>query len=179
MNTSANPYAAPRAQVADVHADGGATQPVKLWPPHGRIGRLRYVAYTVAGYLIFMLVIGAAGGLGAAVGSSGPMTVGLVVGYIAFLVYGVLLTVLRCHDIDWTGWLSVLMIVPLVNFIFLFVPGTKGANRFGPPTPPNTRGVKILASVVIVLFVVGILAAIALPAYDGYVKRARAVQMSK
>jgi uncharacterized membrane protein YhaH (DUF805 family) len=177
MNSTANPYAAPRAQVADRFESDGATQPVKLWPPNGRIGRLRLVSYNVAAYLVFMVLMGVAGGLGAALNSSSLMMAALGVGYLVFLVYAVLLTILRCHDMDWTGWLAFLMIVPLVNLVFLVMPGTQGANRFGPPTPPNTRGVKILASLVIVLFVVGILAAVAVPAYQDYTKRARAVQM--
>jgi Tfp pilus assembly major pilin PilA len=36
--------------------------------------------------------------------------------------------------------------------------------------------VKILASLVVVFFIAGIVAAIALPAYSDYAKRARAVQ---
>ena len=68
------------------------------------------------------------------------------------------------------------MIVPLLNLMFFFIPGTKGTNRYGAPPPPNTLAVKILAWLMLVFFVVGIAAAIALPAYSDYAKRARAVQ---
>jgi hypothetical protein len=68
------------------------------------------------------------------------------------------------------------MIVPLVNLIFLVMPGTDGPNRFGGRTPPNSAGVLIAAWLVPLLFVGGILAAIAIPAYQDYQKRAGQVQ---
>jgi Tfp pilus assembly major pilin PilA len=44
-------------------------------------------------------------------------------------------------------------------------------------TLPNTRAVKILAWVFPAFFVLGIVAAIALPAYQQYVMRAKAAQI--
>lgn len=173
---SSNPYAAPRAQVQDVYG-AADTQPIRLWPPSGRIGRLRYLAYSIGATLILMLVMGVIGGLSAAAGMPSLMIVGMVLGYAASIVFTVLITIQRCHDMNWTGWLTFLIIVPLVNLLFFFVPGTKGANRFGAPPPPNTRGVKILASLVVVFFFLGIFAAIAIPAYQQYTMRAKMQQM--
>ena len=68
------------------------------------------------------------------------------------------------------------MLVPLANLIFLFIPGTDGPNRFGAPTPPNSVGVLIGAWLLPAFFVVGIVAALALPAYLEYRKRAGQVQ---
>jgi len=45
------------------------------------------------------------------------------------------LTVRRLHDLNHTGWLLLLQIVPVVNLVFLAwmaAPGTPGANKFGP-----------------------------------------------
>ncbi|MEJ8845767.1 hypothetical protein [Variovorax rhizosphaerae] len=53
MSGAINPYAAPNAAVADVGGNGNEVQPIKLWSAKGRIGRLRYLAYTTAGGLIF------------------------------------------------------------------------------------------------------------------------------
>jgi uncharacterized membrane protein YhaH (DUF805 family) len=175
MNTTANPYAAPRAHVDDVFAQTG-TQPIRFWPPSGRIGRLRLLAYSIASSLLLMVALAIFGGISAAMSSQALFWTGIALGYGASIFFTVLLTIQRCHDCDWSGWLSVLMIVPLLNLMFFFIPGSKGANRYGAPPPPNTRAVKILASLMLVFFVVGILAAIALPAYQGYVTKARAVQ---
>lgn len=45
------------------------------------------------------------------------------------------LTVQRCHDIGWTGWVAPLILVPLPGTVFwlalFFIPGTKGSNRYG------------------------------------------------
>ena len=75
-----------------------------------------------------------------------------------------------------SGWFSLLALIPLVGLVWVFKGGTPGANRFGAPPPPNTLGVKIIACVFPLIFVIGILAAIALPAYQQYTVKARAAQ---
>ena len=55
---------------------------------------------------------------------------------------------------------------------FLIIPGTDGPNRFGAPTPPNSVGVLIAAWAMPVIMIIGVVAAIALPAYQDYQKRA-------
>ena len=74
-----------------------------------------------------------------------------------------------------SGWLSLLMMVPLVNLIFWFIPGSDGPNRYGPPTPPNGAAVIVgaIAVPVVLIGFVGILAAVAIPAYGDYTHRAR------
>ena len=46
-----------------------------------------------------------------------------------------LLTIRRLHDLDKSGWLYLIMLVPIINLIFLvyllFVKGTVGSNRYG------------------------------------------------
>jgi hypothetical protein len=123
-----------------------------------------------------MLLIGIlAGVLGSAVGPEIPMIL-MGVGYLVVLVIVVLLTIQRSHDMNRSGWLTLLLIVPLINLIFWFIPGTIGENRFGPRPPPNGTGVVILALAFPVLAIIGIIAAVALPAYQDYVKRAQVQQ---
>jgi len=78
----------------------------------------------------------------------------------------------RLHDIGWSGWLLLVTLVPIVGGVFsllmFIIPGSTEANRFGPPPPPNSRAVKILALLWVAIIVIGIVAAIALPAYMGY-----------
>ena len=66
--------------------------------------------------------------------------------------------------------------MPLVNLMFWFIPGTDGQNRFGAKTPPNSTGVIVGVWIVPAIFVIGILAAVSIPAYQDYVKRAQVQQ---
>ena len=170
-----NPYAPPTARVQDIQGNSD-TQPIKLWSATGRMGRLRYIAWSILGSLAIMPVAFAGGLIGAAFGAEGVMFAFLGLAYIAYAVFVALLTIQRCHDMDWTGWAAFLVLIPLVGLIFWFVSGTPGRNRFGAPPPPNPRGMAWLVAVPVLLFVLGIVAAIALPAYQQYVMRAKAAQ---
>ena len=168
MANHVNPYQAPAATVADA---GDETQPVRLLSISGRIGRARYLAYGFGLYFVFMFAAGIAAG---ALGEAGVAL--MVVAWAAVAVLGIMLTIQRCHDFNMSGWLSLLLIVPIANLIFLFIPGTDGPNRFGAPTPPNSVGVLIFAWLIPAVALIGIIAAITLPAYQEYQKRSGQVQ---
>ncbi len=164
-----NPYQAPKAAVADAETE--EYQPVKVFSTTGRIGRLRYIAYTVGLTFLIMLV---AGFVAALLGPAGVFVT--VVAWGLILVISVMLTIQRAHDFNTSGWLALLIIIPLVSLIFWFIPGTVGSNRFGAKTPPNSTGVIIGACILPIIAIVGIMAAIALPAYSDYAKRAKESQ---
>jgi len=171
-----NPYRAPAAAVADTAEE---YQPVNIYSASGRIGRARYIAYTLGLSLLFGVFVGI---VAAALGAAGLAPVAGILSiliYIGLLVWMIMLTIQRAHDFNTTGWLAILAIVPLVNLIFWFIPGTDGENRFGAKTPPNSVLVLIGAWLVPIFFFVGIIAAIAIPAYQDYVKRAQAKQFQK
>jgi uncharacterized membrane protein YhaH (DUF805 family) len=171
---AANPYRTPGAQVADQGTE--ELSQVKLLSIAGRIGRVRYIGYSVGITLVFYAFIALGAGLSAGAGIEllgGAIIVAAVIG---MLIVAVMLTIQRCHDFDVSGWLSLLLIVPVAPLLFWIIPGTKGTNRFGAPTPPNSTGVVVLALILPILFFVGIIAAIALPAYQSYVERARMAQ---
>jgi uncharacterized membrane protein YhaH (DUF805 family) len=153
-----NPYQAPAATVADA---GDEIQPVRLFSISGRIGRARYIAYGAAFYTLLGFVSGllvtAFGAVGAAL---------MVVASIAVIVIGFMLTIQRCHDFNMSGWLSLLMLVPVANLVFLLIPGTDGPNRFGGPTPPNGIGVLVVAWLIPAIALAGFIAAIAVPAFQ-------------
>lgn len=169
---ASNPYQAPSAPVADQGVEEYA--PVKVFGASGRIGRVRYIGYSVAFALLFCVLVIAGIILGPVLGADIVTFAVAVLAIVGLTLTQLLLTIQRCHDFNGSGWLSFLTLVPLVALIFWIVPGTRGANRFGPPTPPNTAGAIALALIVPSIFVLGILAAIALPAYQQYAMRAQA-----
>jgi len=56
---------------------------------------------------------------------------GAIIG-IPLLIWQFATSARRFHDIGRSGWYSLLIILPFVQFIMLFIPGTKGDNSFGP-----------------------------------------------
>ncbi len=168
-----NPYDAPRSRI---EAAQGAYGEIRIFTPKGRIGRIRYIGYTTGITLLLGFAIGLLSAVMGRVGGQGLATVVIVASYIGMLVIMILLTIQRAHDFNASGWMALVVIIPLVNLIFWFIPGTDGDNRFGPQTPPNGAGVVVLALILPIVFVVGIVAAIAIPAYQDYVKRAAATQ---
>jgi uncharacterized membrane protein YhaH (DUF805 family) len=161
-----NPYAAPQANVAG--AQRGEYGEIRILSAAGRLNRVRYIGYSTA--LVFLLSVV----IGIAAAAAGPAAAGAVTiaGYLAIIAISILLTIQRAHDFDQSGWLAVLALVPLVNLIFWFIPGTQGENRFGKEPPPNTVGAIVVACLLPAIMIVGIVAAIAIPAYQDYVQRA-------
>ena len=168
QNVMRNPYGAPRSMVGDAAEE---FQPVKILAVSGRVGRARYIVYSIL--LSLLLVVPAV----AAMPLLGAFGVVLVaVAYIAMFVLQIMLTIQRSHDFNMSGWFSLLMVVPLVNLLFWFMPGTDGSNRFGAKTPPNSALVLLGVWIVPTIFVVGIVAAVSIPAYQDYAKRAQTQQ---
>lgn len=176
-SSAANPFQPPRARVDDVRGSSGSYQPVKFWSAKGRVSRLQYLGYLMAGYL---LTIGVAAVLGGVLGALGFPQAAPILGVIAMIpyaVFSILMLIQRTHDMGWSGWAALLIIIPLAAFVWMFKAGTPGENRFGAPPPPNTTKVKILALLMPIVVLVGIVAAIALPAYKDYTDRAKAAQV--
>jgi len=167
----ANRFAAPRTTVADVDSD--AVQPVRFWPPRGRIGRLRFLAYGLGLYVLFIVAAFGFGFLSALVGRDSALTTALaVLGFLAYLFAAAVLIVQRSHDMNMSGWWSIAAMVPIVGLVWVFKSGTRGANRWGPPPPPNGVAVTIFGLLMPVIVGIGIVAAVALPGYQQYATRA-------
>jgi len=148
-----NPYESPEGDLSDVAFEYSE---VKIISASGRIGRLRYLAHAMLLMLGFYALLIPAG----LIMTTGAMVLGIVlmvVVYIAMIV--------------------VLFIVPFLNLALglymLFAPGTEGANEYGNPPPPNKTWHKVLAICgLLIPFVIGILAAVSIPAYQEYTQRA-------
>jgi uncharacterized membrane protein YhaH (DUF805 family) len=150
---AASPYAPPRAAVGDNLPEYAE---LKVFTIHGRIGRLRYLAWTLVLTVAMLVASGILATAGFAVATASP-TAGIILGsllgfalFVAIVWVSVQIGVQRLHDLGWSGWLYLLNLVPLVNSIFplllLVLPGNTGANQYGAPPPRNSTAVKVLAS---------------------------------
>ncbi len=160
-----NPYSTPTAAVSDIQNDDGFGD-LKIFTAKGRIGRIRFLMYTLGISLVGAFLAG----LMMMIPAVGPFLA--VIAYIAIFVVSIFLTIQRSHDFNRTGWMSLVMLIPLVSLIFYFIPGTKGSNKYGLQPPPNSKAITVAAFLLLAFFVIGILAAIALPAFQDYATRA-------
>ena len=181
------PYQAPQSDVIDtnsLHFDN-----TLFFSTSQRIGRLRWLVYGIGAQFGMMFFIGIVAAImvpaivsARSGGDAGIGVVGIimmVLMYGAIFVVSIILNRRRLHDLDQSGWLTLLIFIPLVNLFFalylLFAPGTKGENKYGLKPKPNTVVLWIVGLILPIVFV-GLLAAIALPAYQDYVDRAKVTQ---
>lgn len=159
----------------------------------GRFGRLSYLGWIFIINVFTILLFASLGLLwnslyGANVVEVASDSVTLSLGLLSLLIYLVLFyfsivfIIRRFHDLNRTGWLSLLLIVPLVNIIMilylLFARGSDGVNDYGLPhqTKSWEKVCAWLGVIVLPLALIGIVAAIALPAYQDYVKQVQLQQ---
>jgi uncharacterized membrane protein YhaH (DUF805 family) len=160
-----NPYAPPAATVADILPDDGEEfQPVNIFSTKGRLGRLRYITYltgvNVALTLLGMLINAT---MADSIGGAGISTLLALNAFRALLWLSlqIILGIQRCHDINMSGWGSLLTLIPLVGLIWAAIPGTLGRNRFGSPPPPNSTAITVFAAISFILIAWGIVSVIA------------------
>ena len=173
------PYQAPSAELS---ANVDESYQPKFLAASGRIGRMRYVVYAFGLTMLSYLAIAVVGGILAAImgGFDSASANSGATMFLGILVMTVIYAIRRLNDINASGWFVLLFLVPIVNLIMglllIFMPGTKGANKFGPKPVANSGGVIAAFVVVAVLFVgyIGVLMAVAVPAYNQYVERAQA-----
>ncbi len=203
MEPTMNQYAAPTADVADV-VTVTETARMDLFSYKERIGRLRYLAYLVGGGLVINIATAILVGIAVALMPS-LVFIFSVVALIPSMWFSAITGIKRAHDFNASGWWCLVALLPnfasfgmimaprygfaggnapliggLLSFAaalaFVFIPGNKGANNYGPPPPPNTWGVRVLALILPVIAIIGILAAVAIPQYKAYTDKARASQ---
>ena len=152
----------------------------------GRFSRFSYLGWNGL-LLLVMMLLGII--VAIALPSSAPDTnqdmpvfamIILGILYIALIYFSFIFAVRRLHDRNHSGWLSLLMLVPFVNIamaLYLtFAKGAAYANQFGLPRVTRTWE-KVLGWIYVLIFPIGILAAIAIPAYQDYVQRAHEGQI--
>jgi len=177
MQQTNNPYASPNAPVGDIFANEG-TGDINIFTAKGRLGRVRYFYYSMLTGLVGMAAIMLAVLLLNISPTIGAILIAVI--YIAMIVSGFFLAIQRCHDLNKSGWWSLLIFVPLAIFYFYFAPGTKGANQFGAEPRPNSKGVIVGAILLPVLMFLGmgLLSALLVPAYSDYADKAAAASVN-
>jgi uncharacterized membrane protein YhaH (DUF805 family) len=184
------PYQAPGADVA---VAGNETYQPKFISLSGRIGRMRYFVYATGLTMLFYLVVGVVAAIlvpAFASGGEGAMgMVAIVLSTVALAAFvGMLVMtwgymVRRLNDINLSGWMSLLMLVPLANLILglilIFKKGSQGGNDYGAAPVANSGGVKAAFAVLLLLLVgyFGVLMPITLQQYAQYVQQAEQSQM--
>lgn len=155
--------------------------------PNGRFGRLSYLGWNMLMTFSLLIIIGmiAAFSPGLLMDSSAlagsSMVAAVLIGfaYLVMLYLSFVFTIRRLHDRNHTGWLSLLILIPLVNLIFIlyliFAKGDDRPNQYGPRRSTRTWE-KVLGWLYFLIFPLAILAAIALPAYQDYVTQAQQEQ---
>ncbi|MDO4700963.1 MAG: DUF805 domain-containing protein [Moraxella sp.] len=153
----------------------------------GRIGRLRYLAYSMTYAICCMLVMMAVVMLTMLFLGANDLTITvMMVIYFVMMtinIYGMFaLAIRRLNDINKSGWFSLLFLLPFANLALmlylLFARGNDYVNDYGAPAMPASTRVKILAFIVPLFFMtLGMLMAIAIPAYQDYVIRAQMAQI--
>lgn len=151
-----SPYAPPQSDVAPTVAIYG---PLKVMTVQGRIGRLRYLAWSMVLGFTFCAIFAVCLLLSLA---SKPLGIGVgAVAVAAFLTISVQIGVQRMHDAGWSGWWWLVTFVPFVGSLFPFVimavPGHAGVNQYGPPAPPDSKAVKVMAVLALIFMAIGLL----------------------
>lgn len=104
----------------------------KIFSADGRVGRKDWIIWIVAIWII-LGIIGWILGVYDDDGTSITYSILSIIAGIASIFMGIK----RLHDLDKTGWLYLLTIVPLVNLVFwiylIVWKGTDGDNKYGSP----------------------------------------------
>lgn len=156
MSDPTNPYAVPQSNLELETEETEKYGKIRLLSSAGRIGRLRYMAYSffaVCGLFILVLLVNAIAHKLDDAAAVIMITLVVIIGLGIVLCIFILLTlsIQRLHDMNINGlFIFVFLITPLnliLTLALMFIPGSAKHNRFGAPPPPNTIFVSIFGLV--------------------------------
>ena len=163
-----NPYSTPKKSL-DLETETQTYADIVLFSFSGRIDRTRYLVFSIGISVVFYI---SAALLSAVLlplelfledetKRAMSMTIFsliIIPIILLFFLFMLSLSIRRIHDFNYTGWLCLLILLPIVNILFslmLFaLPGTQGTNRFGYQPPPTSRPMKITAYIFILLVII-------------------------
>ena len=100
--------------------------------------------------LLLLILVMAGAGVGALVGDASGMQITTWPGLILILlsiIIGLTSSAQRCHDFRYSGWLILILIIPVIGTVFqialFFIPGSKGPNRYGADPRGDPRLVNV------------------------------------
>jgi uncharacterized membrane protein YhaH (DUF805 family) len=167
-----NIYAAPNADLTD---EASSSETI-LFSVNGRIGRVRWIGYMSAMYLMVSLALGVVSVAGQ--GSQQFQKIVPLFSMLVMLAAFILVCRRRLQDLGMGNLGLVLGFIPFINlyffFMMIFKRGDDFGNEYGPTPAPNNRSAILLAWILPGIMIIGIVAAIALPAYAKYMDKARA-----
>ncbi|WP_159708632.1 DUF805 domain-containing protein [Arthrobacter sp. 18067] len=111
----------------------------------GRASRSEYWWWTLVSVIVssvFNILAGVVGAAGATVSDSGTVVLGggAIVFYallgiwgLATIIPSIALLVRRLHDANLSGWLALLVVVPIVVFVLSLLPSNPAGQRFDQP----------------------------------------------
>lgn len=104
----------------------------KLFNADGRIGRKDLIVWVVG---LWILLYGILAWLLGAYEEDGSITFGILA--IIAGIAGIFMGIKRLHDLNKTGWLYLIAIIPIVSFFFMLylwiAKGDAGDNQYGAP----------------------------------------------
>lgn len=173
MDTN-NPYQSPEAALDE--GQQGAYKP-SVFSLNGRIGRARYFSYSlifnISYGILAVLLIELVGVNLMDDENASPWA--MLAFYLPAFAFLMVVAKRRLNDLNKNSWLALVMLIPLINIIpgmyLLFKSGSVGRNDYGLPEK-KSRLMVVIAVGSILVFVLGILLAIALPAYQTYTQGA-------
>jgi len=117
----------------------------------GRIRRKYWILGTIFWFVVFLVFTTIGALLLASVfpdADSGALTWFIVVVLVIFYYLVLSLSVRRLHDMNQTGWMILVFVIPLVNliiFVYMLISeGTAATNNYGEPPPKNNGFFKSL-----------------------------------
>ena len=150
---------------------------------HGRVSRVQFLAYStfnalIALMLVALLFVMIGGFQGMVNASSEQLPMSLLgassVGVAVLFYLQLAVSKRRFNDLNKTGWLALLMLVPGVNVLvylyLLAVEGNAGANYYGLPARPATQLKTVLMVLIplLVMSLIGLLTQVVVPSYHSY-----------